>query len=194
MIKATEVQELRAKTGAGLMDCKKALTEAKGDMAKALEVLKKKDAKIAAKKSDRDASEGVVGTYLHTNHKIGVLVEVNCETDFVARNEEFRTFVHDLAVHIAAANPQVIKPEDVTAEMLTEQKKIWEQEMAKDNKPKEIMEKAMAGKEKKYKEEIALLTQSFYKDQEKTVGDVVTEKTGKIGERIEVARFVRYQM
>ena len=194
MVKATDVKTLREKTGAGFMDCKEALAEADGDLEKAIKVLQKRDVRLAAKKSEREASEGVIGTYLHSNDRIGVLVEVNCETDFVARNDEFKKLAHELAVHIAATTPEFVSENDITKERIAKEKKIVLAELKDEKKPKDVLDKIIDGKLKKFKKEIALLCQPFYKNDEKTVQDVITEKIGKLGEHIEVKRFIRYQM
>jgi elongation factor Ts len=192
-ISAAMVKELREKTGAGMMDCKKALAETEGDFAKAEEWLRKKGITGAAKKAGRTAAEGLVGTYVH-NGKIGVLVEVNCETDFVARNEDFQALVRDLALHIAAANPTYVRREDVPAAVLDSEKEIERVKLREQKKPEAMIEKILTGKLEKYYETVCLMDQSFVKDDKKKVQEVVAEAIAKIGENITVRRFTRYQV
>lgn len=185
---------LREKTGAGVVDVKKALDEAEGDEAKAILILRKRGQDKALKRSEREAHEGIVVAYVHSNNHIGVLVKLFCETDFVARNEEFREFGRDIAMHVAALAPRYVKPEEVPEELVAKEREIWREQLAKENKPKEILEKIMAGKEEKFRNENALLTQVFVKDGNKTVGELLTEKIHKIGENIQIGGFVRYEM
>ncbi len=192
-VSAAMVKELREKTGAGMMDCKKALAENAGDFAKAEEWLRKKGITGAAKKAGRIAAEGLVGAYVH-NGKIGVLVEVNCETDFVARNEDFQLLVRDFALHIAAANPSYVRREDVPAEVLEKEKEIERVKLREQKKPEAMLEKILSGKMEKFFEAVCLLDQPFVKDDKKTVGQVVTEAVAKIGENITIRRFTRYQV
>jgi elongation factor Ts len=192
-VSAAMVKELREKTGAGMMDCKKALAESAGDFAKAEEWLRKKGITGAAKKAGRIAAEGLVGAYVH-NGKIGVLVEVNCETDFVARNEDFQLLVRDIALHIAAANPSYVRREDVPAEVLEKEKEIERVKLREQKKPEAMLEKILSGKMEKFFETVCLLDQPFVKDDKKTVGQVVTEAVAKIGENITIRRFTRYQV
>ncbi|MFO0584816.1 MAG: translation elongation factor Ts [Anaeromyxobacter sp.] len=191
-ITAKVVQELREKTGAGMMDCKKALTEAGGDFAKAEEVLRKKGLAAAAKKSARAATEGAVASYIHMGGKIGVLVEVNCETDFVARTEGFQTLVKDLAMHIAAAAPLYVRREEVPAEIIKLELEIAKAQMKDQKKPEAIMEKIATGKVEKYYEQFCLLDQAFVKDDKKKISEVLTDAVAKIGENIQIRRFSRY--
>ncbi|MFT3913842.1 MAG: translation elongation factor Ts [Anaeromyxobacteraceae bacterium] len=191
-ITAKVVQELREKTGAGMMDCKKALTEAGGDFAKAEEVLRKKGLAAAAKKSARAATEGAVASYIHMGGKIGVLVEVNCETDFVARTEGFQGLVKDLAMHIAAAAPLYVRREEVPAEIIAKELEIAKAQMKDQKKPEAIMEKIATGKVEKYYEQFCLLDQAFVKDDKKKISEVLTDAVAKIGENIQVRRFSRY--
>jgi elongation factor Ts len=191
-ITAKMVQELREKTGAGMMDCKKALTEAAGDMAKAEEVLRKKGLSAAAKRSARAATEGAVASYIHMGGKIGVLVEVNCETDFVARTEGFQSLVKDLAMQIAASNPLYVRREDVPPALVEKEREIAKAQAKEQKKPDAIVEKIASGKVEKYFGEICLLEQPFVKDDKKKVQDVLTEAVAKIGENIQVRRFARY--
>jgi elongation factor Ts len=191
-ITAKMVQELREKTGAGMMDCKKMLTEAAGDVAKAEELLRKKGLLAAAKKSARAATEGAVASYIHMGGKIGVLVEVNCETDFAARNESFQTLVKDLAMQVAAAAPLYVRREEVPSELVQKEIEIVKAQLREQKKPEAMLEKIATGKMEKYYSEICLLEQAFVKDDKKKVGDVVTEAVAKIGENIQVRRFTRY--
>ncbi len=191
-ISANAVKELREKTGAGMMDCKKALTEAGGDSAKAEDILRKKGLSAAAKKAGRIASEGAVGSYIHMGGKIGVLVEVNCETDFVARTEGFQTLVKDIAMQIAAAAPQYVRREEVAAELVAKEMEIYKAQARDSKKPEAIIEKIAQGKLDKFYKEVCLLEQPFVKDDKKSVQEVVTEAIAKIGENISVRRFARF--
>jgi elongation factor Ts len=191
-ITAKLVQELREKTGAGMMDCKRALTEAGGDLAKAEEVLRKKGLSAAAKKASRAATEGAVASYIHMGGKIGVLVEVNCETDFVARTEGFQLLVKDLAMQIAASAPLYVRREDVPAALVQKEMDIARAQAREQKKPEAIVEKIAAGKVEKYLGEVVLLEQPFVKDDKKRIQDVLTEAVAKIGENIQVRRFARY--
>jgi len=191
-ITAKQVQELREKTGAGMMDCKKMLTEAGGDLARAEELLRKKGLSAAAKKSSRAATEGAVASYIHMGGKIGVLLEVNIETDFAARNEAFQSLGKDLAMHIAAAAPQVVRREEVPAEQVAKEIEIVKAQLREQKKPEAMLEKIAAGKLEKYYSEIVLLDQAFVKDDKKKISDVITEAVAKIGENIQVRRFTRY--
>jgi elongation factor Ts len=186
------VKELREKTGAGMMDCKKALAEAGGDFAKAEDVLRKKGLSAAAKKSSRAATEGAVASYIHMGGKIGVLVEVNCETDFVARTEGFQTLVKDVAMQIAAVAPQWVRREDVPPEVVAKEIEIAKAQMRDQKKPEAILEKIAQGKVEKFYEQACLLDQPFVKDDKKKVKDVVTEAIAKIGENIQIRRFARF--
>ena len=191
-VSASMVKELREKTGAGMMDCKKALAEAAGDFAKAEEVLRKKGLSAAAKKASRVASEGAVQSYIHMGGKIGVLVEVNCETDFVARTEGFQHLVKDIAMQIAAANPTYVRREEVPTEVLAKEVEIEKAKAREQKKPEAIVEKIAQGKVEKYYELVCLLDQPFVKDDKKKVKDVLTEAVAKIGENIQVRRFARF--
>jgi elongation factor Ts len=194
MIPASVVKELRDKTGAGMMDCKKALGETNGDLEKAIEFLREKGLAAAAKKSGRIAAEGVVESYIHMGGKIGVLVEVNCETDFVARTDEFRAFVRDVAMQIAAANPQYIAREEVSEEMLQKERDILRAQALNEGKPEKIVEKIVEGRIEKYYAEHCLLEQAFIRDTDVTIIGLMKEKIAKIGENISIRRFVRYEM
>ncbi len=193
-ISAGQVKELREKTGAGMMDCKKALTEANGDMEKAIELLREKGLSAAAKKAGRIAAEGVVESYIHMGGKIGVLVEINCETDFVAKTDEFKELARDIAMQIAAYNPLFVSRDEVPADEIEKEKEIYKQQAINEGKPEQIAEKMVEGRLKNYYKEVCLLEQAFIKDGDKTVEALVNEKVAKIGEKISIRRFVRYQL
>src|SRR5688572_30317902 len=197
-ITAAAVKALREKTGAGMMDCKKALTEAGGNEEQAIEYLRKRGMASASKKAGRVAAEGVVGSYIHMGGKVGVLVEVNCETDFVARTEEFQALVKDIAMHIAAAEPRFVTREEVPADVMDKEREIMTEQAKNDpknaGKPEQVIEKIVEGRLNKFYEETVLLDQPFVKAPEKTFNELVTEKTAKTGERIAVRRFTRYKM
>ncbi|MGI6637963.1 MAG: translation elongation factor Ts [Desulfobulbus sp.] len=188
------VKELRAKTNAGMMDCKKALTETGGDMEKAVDLLRQKGLAVAAKRSGREAKEGIVETYIHAGGKLGVLVEVVCETDFVAKTDDFKVFARDIAMHIAAINPVAISREEVPADLLQREKDIYINQAIESGKPQQIAEKMVSGKMEKYLSEICLLEQKFVKNQELTVQDLLNELILKMGENISIRRFTRYQI
>ncbi|NMC57146.1 MAG: translation elongation factor Ts [Eubacteriaceae bacterium] len=188
------VKELREKTGAGMMDCKKALTETDANIDKAVEYLREKGLAAAAKKSSRIAAEGIVASYIHMGGKIGVLVEVNCETDFVAKNDMFQNFVKDITLHIAALNPLYLTSEDVPADVIEKEKAIYKAQAMNEGKPENIAEKMVEGRLKKYFKDVCLMEQPFVRDQDKSVTDVVKEIIASIGENIKIRRFVRYQM
>ena len=194
MITAQEVKNLRDRTGVSMMRCKKALEESLGDIEKAIKILRKSGSKIADKKYGRDTAEGYIGSYIHSNGKIGVLVEVNCETDFVAKGDEFTELAHDLAMHIAASNPKYVSYDEIDSADLENKKKEFAEEVKKENKPQKIMERIIEGKTKKYFDEICLLNQPFVKDSDKTVEELITEKIAKMGENIKVNKFVRFEM
>jgi elongation factor Ts len=191
-VSANQVKELREKTGAGMMDCKKALAEAGGDFDKAEEVLRKKGLSAAAKKSSRAATEGAVASYIHMGGKIGVLVEVNCETDFVARTEGFQSLVKDLAMQIAAASPRWVRREDVPQDVIAKEMEIAKAQAREQKKPDAIIEKIATGKVEKFYGEFCLLEQAFVKDDKKKIHEVVTEAVAKIGENIQIRRFARF--
>ncbi len=191
-VSAQLVKELREKTGAGMMDCKKALAEAGGDFGKAEDVLRKKGLSQAAKKASRAATEGAVASYIHMGGKIGVLVEVNCETDFVARTEGFQSLVKDLSMQIAAAAPRWVRREEVPAEVVAKEVEIAKAQAREQKKPEAIIEKIATGKVEKFYGEFCLLEQPFVKDDKKKIQDVVTEAIAKIGENIQIRRFTRY--
>ncbi len=192
-ISASMVKDLRERTGAGMMDCKKALTETNGDMEKAIEYLREKGLAKAAKKAGRLASEGIVDAYIHGNGRIGVLVEVNIETDFAAMNEEFKGFVKDIAMQIAAMNPLFVRREEVPADFIEKEKEILKAQAINEGKPAHIAEKMVNGRIEKYYSEICLLEQPFIKDSDKTVEQVLKEKISTIGENINIRRFVRFE-
>lgn len=194
MIKSSDIMALREKTGVGMMDCKKALTEANGDMEKAVELLREKGMATAAKKSGRIAAEGIVDSYIHMGGKVGVLIEVNCETDFVARGDKFKELVHDIALHIAAAKPEYVTKDEVPSEILEKEKEILRIQAKNEGKPEKIIERMVEGRIKKYYEDFCLMNQAFVKDTSKTIEQVVTEAISSIGEKITVRRFVRFEM
>ncbi len=193
-VSANMVKELREKTGAGMMDCKKALTETGGDFQKALDYLRQKGLATAAKRAGRVASEGRVGSYIHAGGKIGVMVEVNCETDFVAKTDDFQAFAKDVAMHIAASNPSYIRREEVTADVLDREKEIYRAQARDAKKPEKVMEKIVEGKLEKFYGEVCLLEQAFVKDPDITIQDLLNGLIGKLGEKIEIRRFTRYQV
>lgn len=176
------------------MDCKRALDESNGDFNKAIEYLRKQGQEIALKKVGREVKEGLVGFYIHPNQKIGVLVEVLCETDFVARNEEFQSLAKDLAMHIAASDPKYLSPADIPEEVLDKEREIYEVQAKSEGKPPEVLKKVVDGKIAKFAEEVSLLTQPFFKNPQITVRELITQKIAKIGENIKVGKFVRYSL
>lgn len=191
---AKDVADLRAKTNAGMMDCKKALVESDGDFEKAIVWLREKGIAAAAKKQSRIASEGIVSAYIHMGGKIGVLVEINCETDFVAKTEAFQQIGHDIALQIAAASPKYVKIEEVPAEELEKEKEILRNQALNEGKPAQIIEKMVEGRVKKFYQDVCLMEQAFVKDQNMTVAQYINEKTLQIGEKISIRRFARYEM
>ena len=193
MITAEMVKQLRERTGAGMMDCKKALTETDGNMDKAIEFLREKGLAAAAKKAGRIAAEGLVESYIHGNGRIGVLVEVNIETDFAAANDDFKQLVKDIAMQIAAARPEYVRKEDVPAEILEKEMNILKAQARNEGKPEKIIDKMVEGRIEKFYKEICLLEQPWIKDPDKTIKQLVTEKIAAIGENINVRRFVRYE-
>lgn len=192
IITAKQVNDLRAQTGAGLMDCKKALVETNGNIEEAITILRKKGAASAAKRADRDAKDGIIESYIHLGGKVGVLIEVNCETDFVARNEEFRGFVKDLCLHIAAAAPTTVTRDEVDEKLVAQEREIAAANLA--GKPPAAVQKIVEGKLEKFFSTIVLLDQPFVKTPEKTIRELLTEQIAKTGENIQVRRFVRYQL
>ncbi len=193
-VNAGMVKELREKTGAGIMDCKQALTESNGDMGAAVDFLRKKGLATAKKRAGRTASEGVIQSYIHMGGKIGVMVEVNCETDFVAKTDDFKDFAKNIAMHIAATNPVSITPEDVPEEIIRKEKEIYRAQALETGKPENIVDKIAEGKLQKFYKENCLLQQPYVRDPDITVEDVINDVIAKIGENISVRRFVRYQI
>ena len=188
------VKELREKTGAGILDCQKALTENGDDVEKAIDYLRQKGLAAAAKKAGRETNQGLIHSYIHMGGKIGVLIEVNCETDFVARNEEFKAFVNDLALQIAAANPSYVKRDDIPTDLVEREKAIFEGQAKELGKPAAALPKIVEGKLEKFYQENCLLEQSFIKDPSVTVKDLVAQKISKIGENMNIRRFTRFQL
>jgi elongation factor Ts len=193
-ITAQLVNELRQKTGLGLMECKKALAETNGDINKAIEELRKKGVAKAAKKSERTTGQGRIETYIHGEGRVGVMVEIHCETDFVAKNEQFKAFTHDIALHIAGVNPTYISPDQVPAEIVAKEKEIYTEQLKNEGKPENIIEKIIEGKLAKFYEEICLLKQPFIKDGDKTIEQYLTEQITTIGENIKIIRFARFEV
>jgi elongation factor Ts len=191
-ITAAVVKELRERTGAGMMDCKKALGETAGDLDKAIDFLRQKGLAAAAKKADRMATDGAVGAYVHPGGKIGVLVEINCETDFVARTTEFQALLKDIAMQVAAANPRYVRREEVSAEEFEKEKSIYRQQALETGKPEKVVDKIVEGKMERFFSDVCLLEQSFIKDPDKKVADIVNEAIARLGENIQVRRFARY--
>ncbi|MBI4995168.1 elongation factor Ts [Candidatus Peregrinibacteria bacterium] len=194
MIDSKLIIQLREQTGAGIVEAKKALEESGGDLAKAAEFLRKNGVIKAASKSERQTKDGLVHAYVHPNNKVGVLIEVLCETDFVSRNPEFQELTHDLAMQAAATDPLYIKPEDVPPEVIEKEREIWLEEIRGQEKPPAVIEKILQGKLEKWLEDTCLLNQSFIKDEDITVGELVQQKIAKVGENIQVKRFVRFSL
>ncbi len=193
-ITAAMVKELREATGSGIMDCKKVLAEADGNMEKAVELLRKKGLAKAAKRAGRSTSEGIIYSYIHTGAKLGVLVEVNCESDFVAKTDDFKQFAKNIAMHIAAANPVGLNPEDVDPEIVEKEREIFRAQMLEEGKPENIIDKIVDGKIEKFYKEVCLMSQQYVKDPQKTISEVLQETIGKIGENIQIKRFARFQI
>jgi elongation factor Ts len=189
-----KIKKIRELTGNGMVDIKKALEEAQGDEAEAIKILRKKGKEKASKKAQRSTQEGVVVSYIHSNNRVGAMVKLLCETDFVARNEEFKQLAKDIAMHITAMNPTCVKPEEITDKMVEEEKEIWKEQYKDEKKPAELIANILKGKEKKFRQEQALLTQAFVKNPEQTVGDLIADKIGKIGENIQVGDFTRLEL
>jgi elongation factor Ts len=192
-VTAQMVKELRERTGSGMMDCKKVLTETDGDMERAIELLRERGLAAAAKKAGRIAAEGLVDSYIHTGGRVGVLVEVNCETDFVAKTEDFQNLVKDIAMQVAAAKPEYVKREEVPADVLAKEKEIYRAQALEEGKPEKIVDRIVEGRIEKYYKEVCLLEQPFIKDPDKTVQDIITEAIARIGENISVRRFARFE-
>jgi elongation factor Ts len=193
-VSASAVKELRETTGAGMMDCKKALAESGGDLQKAVDYLRQKGLAAAAKKADRRAADGAVGAYVHPGGKIGVLVEINCETDFVARTAEFQALVKDIAMQVAAANPRVVRREEVSPDELEKEKSIYRQQALETGKPEKVVERIVEGKIERFFSEICLLEQSFIKDPDKNITNVINDAIARLGENIQIRRFARYHL
>jgi elongation factor Ts len=194
MITASMVKELRIRTGAGMMDCKKALVECDGDVEKAIEELRKKGASSVAKRAGRTAKEGVIASYIHPGDKLGVLVEITCETDFVARTEAFREFARNIAMQVAAADPLVVRRDDISEEMLEKEKEIYRENAQNEGKPEHILDRIVEGRLQKYYQEVCLLEQTFVKDADKTIQEVLTEIGASLGENIGIKRFARFRL
>ena len=193
-IDAKDVKTLRERTGAGMMDCKRALEETKGDMEAAIDLLRTRGAAKAAKRAEREANEGTVGHYLHHGSKIGVLVELNCETDFVANTEAFKALARDLAMHIAAARPVAVSEDDLPPELIARERQIYVEQVKAEGKPEAIRDKIVDGKMRKFYEEVTLLKQPFVKNPDQTISDLITEVSAKTGEKVRVARFARLEV
>ena len=194
MITASMVKELRNRTGAGMMDCKKALVECDGDVEKAIEDLRKKGASSVAKRAGRAAKEGVIASYIHPGDKLGVLVEINSETDFVARTEAFREFARNIAMQVAAADPLVVRRDEISEEMLEKEKDIYRENAQNEGKPEHILDRIVEGRLQKYYQEVCLLEQAFVKDADKTIQEVLTEISASLGENIGIKRFARFRL
>ena len=188
------IKKIRERTGAGVVAIKKAIDEVGNDEEKIIEVLRKSGQSKAAKKAEREAKEGIVVSYVHSNNRVASLVKLLCETDFVARNEEFQQLAKDIAMHVTAMNPKFIKPEDVPSDIIEKEKEIWKSQLVSEGKTAEMIDKIMIGKEKKFREESALLTQAFVKNPEITIGELIIEKIGKIGENIQVGEIIRFEL
>ena len=193
-VNATVVRELRERTGAGIMDCKKALAESGGNLEKAVDYLRQKGLAAAARKVDRVAADGAVGAYVHPGGKIGVLVEINCETDFVARTAEFQALLKDMAMQVAVANPRYVRREEVSADELEKEKSIYRQQALESGKPERVVEKIVEGKMDRFYSEVCLLEQAFIKDPDRKVSDIIHDAVGRLGENIQVRRFARYHL
>jgi elongation factor Ts len=193
-ISAAMVKELREATGSGIMDCKRVLADAEGDMDKAIDLLRKKGLAKAAKRAGRSTSEGVIYSYIHTGAKLGVLVEVNCESDFVAKTDDFQMFAKNIAMHIAAANPIGLNPEDVDPSVIEKEREIFRAQMLEEGKPENIIDKIVDGKVEKFYKEVCLMSQQYVKDPQQTITDLLKETIGKIGENIQIKRFARFQI
>jgi elongation factor Ts len=194
MISAKDVKALRDATGAGMMDCKKALQETGGDLEKAVDLLRAKGAAKAAKRAEKSANEGVVGSYIHHDGRTAVIVEVNCETDFVANTDDFRSLAKDLAMHIASTSPLAVSSDEIPQEVIDRERAVYLEQVKEEGKPANIAEKIVEGKLKKFFKESVLLEQAFVKDPDKTITDLITEVSGRTGEKISVARFARFKV
>lgn len=194
MISAKDVKTLRDMTGAGMMDCKKALVETEGDLEKAVDLMRAKGAAKAAKRAEKSANEGVIGSYIHFDNKTAVIVELNCETDFVAKTDDFKGLARDLAMHIASTAPLAISPDEIDAEVVARERDVYLQQVKEQGKPEHIIEKIVEGKLQKFFKENVLLAQPYVKDPDKTIGELITEVASRTGEKIEVARFSRLKV
>jgi elongation factor Ts len=194
MISAKDVKRLRDMTGAGMMDCKKALTETDGDLEKAVDLLRAKGAAKAAKRAEKSANEGTIGSYVHFDNKTAVIVEVNCETDFVANTDDFKQFARDLAMHIASTNPLSVSPDQIDPELVARERAVYLEQAKEEGKPPEIAEKIVEGRIQKFFKESTLLAQPFVKDPDKTIEQLLTELSSTVGEKVEVARFARMKV
>ena len=193
-VSASQVKELRCVTGAPILDCKKALENSKGDLDQAVDWLRKQGLSSVAKKAGRDVSEGLIDSYIHPGNRVGVIVEVNCETDFVAKTDDFRALVHDILLHIAMANPLCIDKDDLPSESLSKEENLFREQALKEGKPDNIVDKVVAGKLEKYYKQVCLLRQPFIKDEDQIVQDLVNNAIAKLGENIVVHRFVRFEL
>ena len=193
-ITAQQVKELREKTNAGMMDCKKALADAQGNVEEAVKLLRERGMAKAATKSGRETSEGIIASYIHPGDKLGVLVEIACETDFVARTDKFRQFTHDVAMQVAASSPLCVRREDIDAKTLEQEREIYRTQAKNEGKPERILDKIVDGKIEKYFAEVALMEQPFVKDNDKTIGDYLKETIGSLGENIQIKRFCRFRL
>ena len=194
MISAKDVKQLRDMTGAGMMDCKRALTETEGDLEKAVDLLRAKGAAKAAKRAEKSANEGVIGSYVHFDHKTAVIVEVNCETDFVANTDDFRGLARDLAIHIASSAPLAISPDEIDADVVARERAVYLEQAKEEGKPENIAEKIVEGRLQKFFKESTLLAQPFVKNPDKTIEQLITDVSSQVGEKIEVARFARMKI
>lgn len=189
-----QIKKLREATGAGVIEVKNALEKAQGNKEEAIKILRTRGKEKAIKKLDREAKEGVIACYVHSNKKVGAMVKLLCETDFVARNSEFQSLAYDLAMQVVASNPHYVRPEDVSVELIEKEKEIWTVQLSNEGKPREIMSKILEGKEKKFREESALFSQPFIKNPEQSVGELIAYMAGKIGENIQVGEFSRFEL
>lgn len=189
-----QVKKLREETGVSMMECKKALDKSGGDIEKAKKFLREKGEELAGKRAGREAGEGVVASYIHSNSKVGVLLDIRCESDFVAKSDDFKSLAHEICLQIAAAKPQYVKEEDVPEEVIKEEREITLKQHEGSNKPQNVLDQIVEGKIKKMKQEVVLLSQAWVKDEKKTIADLINEKTAKIGEKMEVRRFERYEI
>ena len=193
-ITSTMVKELRTKTGAGMMDCKEALASVDGDFEKAIDFLRKKGLSAATKRSSKAAKDGTIASYIHMGGRIGVMVEVNCETDFVAKTDDFQTMARDIAMHVAASNPLYVRPDEIAEDILEREKEIYRSQLREEKKPEKIWDKIIEGKLKKYYEDVCLVEQKFVKNQDITVGTLISNMIAKTGENIIIRRFARFQL